>query len=480
MTDRRTEALIACAEAYFARGEWVQYDQLSMDRLLRITPRRRIFLPPEAGTPQHTLYLDCSGFIHAVFYQTFGYELPAKLTWHMIEQVKPRLFYYELTHEESEAELDEMRAKLRAMLRPGDIVTYEYAAGNGHTMLIVSDTEFMHCSGNGHPGSYLYSEKRDQIIPGGAISRDPIEAYFAPRGESERFYLFSKKIKRFAVCRPLAAVGGPTPEALARLENGTELSFSVLSSRPGGRTICPGERILYRVQGKNSGRMAKTVPIHFENPEGTCLEDAAGKMLDLPGGGSGEVSFSLLVEEAKDGLPRAPRIQVGKQPLWAPPFLSKRASRPGGGAAFAENRLKEIEAGGSVWPDAAADIRRYFFPFDALTQDIVYRRPQKPLAEAAVYGMFGGIGVITPEMGPESGMRCTRISRQDLECGDIILCSEDSYGVHSYACLVTKDALMGQFEADGPIETRQGEEADRFLDSLFGRFAFILLRQALS
>ena len=478
MTDRKTEALIACAKAYLARGEAVQYDQLSMDRLLRITPRRRIFLPPEAGTSQQPLYLDCSGFIHAAFWNTFGYELPAKLTWHMIEQVKPRLFYRELTHEESEEELKTMREELRAMLRPGDIVTYEYAAGNGHTMLIVSDTEFMHCSGNGHPGSYLYPEKRDQIIPGGAIRCDPIEAYFAPRDESERFYLFSKKIKRFAVCRPLAAVGEPTPEALARLENGEDLSFSVLSSHPGGRTVCPGERIVYRVQGKNSGRTAKTVRIRFEGPEGSRLEDAAERVMGLPAGGSAELSFTLLAEDAKDGLPQAPRVLAGRQPIWAPPFLTRNASRRAGGKAFAERRFAQIEAGGPVWPEAAEDIRRYFFPFDAAHEDVLFRRPQQPLREAAVYGMFGGIGVITPGMGPGNGMRCTRISRQDLECGDILLCSDDSYGEKAYACLVTDDALTGQFEAGGPVETRRGGEADRFLDSLFGRFAFILLRPA--
>ena len=36
----KTEALLAMAEAYFLRGEWLQYDQLSMDRVVRISPRR--------------------------------------------------------------------------------------------------------------------------------------------------------------------------------------------------------------------------------------------------------------------------------------------------------------------------------------------------------------------------------------------------------------------------------------------------------
>ena len=49
-TAQQQSAVIAVAQAYLARGPAIQYDQLSMDRLLRITPRRNRFAPPEAAS----------------------------------------------------------------------------------------------------------------------------------------------------------------------------------------------------------------------------------------------------------------------------------------------------------------------------------------------------------------------------------------------------------------------------------------------
>ena len=46
----KTDALLAVAKAFYDRGPCVQYDQLSMDRLLRVTPRRRRMAAPEDAT----------------------------------------------------------------------------------------------------------------------------------------------------------------------------------------------------------------------------------------------------------------------------------------------------------------------------------------------------------------------------------------------------------------------------------------------
>ena len=108
MKAKKKEALLTCALAYFQRGTQVQYDQYSMDRVLRVTPRRRVKLPPEAATDQYTLYLDCSAFVQATYFEALSYSLPAKLTWHIIDYVKPRIYYYELTHEETAAQINKM------------------------------------------------------------------------------------------------------------------------------------------------------------------------------------------------------------------------------------------------------------------------------------------------------------------------------------------------------------------------------------
>ena len=90
--EQKTAALFAAAEAFLDRGAALQYDQLSMDRLVRVTPRHSWYLPPEAATEQHRAYLDCSTFVCAAYYSAFGYVPESNLTWHMRELVQDRVF----------------------------------------------------------------------------------------------------------------------------------------------------------------------------------------------------------------------------------------------------------------------------------------------------------------------------------------------------------------------------------------------------
>ncbi len=489
MSDLKIEALLACAEAYAERGPWVQYDQLSMDRLLRISPRRRIFLPPEAGTEQEPLYLDCSGFIHAAFYSTFGYELPAKLTWHMIEQVKPRLYYYELTHGESEEELERIKAEVRALLKPGDVVTYE-VEGNGHTMLIVNENEYIHCSGRGRRSGYNYQTDRDDVLPYDAVGKDAVIDYFRPADENERRYLFSKKVKRFAVCRPLEAVGDPTPEALARLKL-RGLRFSVLSSHPGARQAEYGETVRFTVRTDNLSDRSRTLTLRILPPEGTkLLSDAAVSVSAAPGE-TVRTDFALQTAPGAGPVSLTPQIFADDLPLYTPEVLLRRSAPQPDAAALSEEYLRLLAEGADCFAALTGAFgkqgipfsltrrdlsARYFFPFDAACADVLYRRPADPDRDASVPRFFGGKGVITPEMGPGSGMRCTRLLLRDLEPGDVLLVSNDSYGRAAYACLFDGRMLAGCSEAGAEPHLFTEEETVRFLDSLFGRFAFILLR----
>ena len=132
--EEKQRILLAVARAYYDRGVYCQYDQRSMDRVLELTPRRRKRLPPEAGNSQHTLFLDCSGYVSAIYLQAFGYELPSDLTWHMVEHVEPKVFYYEVTHEETREERERLETEIRGLLEPGDLITYQRISG-GHVIM---------------------------------------------------------------------------------------------------------------------------------------------------------------------------------------------------------------------------------------------------------------------------------------------------------------------------------------------------------
>ena len=115
MTKEEKQAiLLTTARAYMNRGQPLQYDQLSMDRVLQITTRRRSTLPPEAATSQQRLYLDCATFVCSVYYNAFGHRLEADVTWNIRDLVQDCVFRYNFTGEETDEELDAMKAELRA------------------------------------------------------------------------------------------------------------------------------------------------------------------------------------------------------------------------------------------------------------------------------------------------------------------------------------------------------------------------------
>jgi len=118
---------------------------------------------------------------------------------------------------------------------------------------------------------------------------------------------------------------------------------------------------------------------------------------------------------------------------------------------------------------------RYFFPYDSLPSDVLYRRPAVP-GDASVPGLFGGFGVITPEMGPGGGMRCVTVGRRDLEPGDVIFCSDDPFAARACAFVYTGETLVGCPDPGTEPRPFTAEETERFLERLFGRFSFLLLR----
>jgi len=94
----------------------------------------------------------------------------------------------------------------------------------------------------------------------------------------------------------------------------------------------------------------------------------------------------------------------------------------------------------------------------------------------SVYSLFVGYGVVTPEHPVNYGIRCSKIKRSDLMPGDIILVSDDPYGTKTYSSFYTGKKLIGRFRADENSKCIENSEIDRFVDSLFGRFCFVILR----
>ena len=148
----------------------------------------------------------------------------------------------------------------------------------------------------------------------------------------------------------------------------------------------------------------------------------------------------------------------------------------GEGRSMEESVILAYRAQDIALPDSLNCAMTHFSPVDSIRGDVLIRHTQRPPEDLAVYGLFGGSGVITPEMNEGHGMRATLLTRRDLEPGDVLWFSDDPFGSRSCLCLYTGKCLIGAWEAGEVPRLMEAEETDRLIDSLFGRYAFLVLR----
>lgn len=486
--DLKTEALLATAKAYINRGKNLQYDQRCMDRSLFLTPRRTKLMPPEAATSQKTLYLDCSSYVGAIFYDTFGMELPFDLTWHMVDYLEPRVFYYEKTQCETPAEISELITEIRSVLRAGDVITFDRVTGSGHTLLYMGDDLYTHCTTKGRPDSYDYVNKVSREYEEGGIFVDSLTELL-----NEKLFV-AGPIKRIAVERPLEIAGEPTSNALARIDGAENLVCGVEVSHPGGRHAVSGEKITYTVRITNKGGKAKSVTVDFSPSDSTTLSSEPFRATELPAGETIGIDFEVILESDEKIYVEGPLVMVNGLKVYTYPVLTGKAYDVNKSDELTVNITDSIKSMTAIKAAAQAyaklginmpenekqHIFNCFYLHDSTSGDVLSRRRQNPAKDMAVYAMFGGTGVVTPEMISNPHIRCNQIRRRDLMPGDIILCCNDPYAVETYSCYYNGETLAGRFEADGEAKILDIHETERFTDSLLGRFCFVVLRPSLA
>ena len=86
---------------------------------------------------------------------------------------------------------------------------------------------------------------------------------------------------------------------------------------------------------------------------------------------------------------------------------------------------------------------------------------------------------MTPQNASGADIRTTHITKEYLQPGDMILCADDALFTKTYAVLWTGEKMSGCFEYGAVASERSGKDADRWIDTLFGRFAFVVMRPSL-
>ena len=253
------DVIVEVANAYKNRGKYIQYDQKNT--------RRHQNISPEAATAQNQVYLDCSSFVNAVYYEAFGeniipYPLSekspntanfrdyAKDNYGKASDVLGYWLISDYTTDEAQAAL---LTEIRGQLQVGDVLVYRKNNDEaGHVYIYYGDDKFIHCAGqsynlNSDP-SLSYDQADSAAKTSGAIYYETADNVFV-NTEHSRYLLHSGNYD-ISLLRPLNRGLTPTAETQSRmLLRG--LSFDKSSDSGVNSAVYRNGEITYTLKVKN-------------------------------------------------------------------------------------------------------------------------------------------------------------------------------------------------------------------------------------
>ena len=302
------KVVIAMAEAYLLRGDRYQYDAGST-----MKPNERAenaVNTPEDITSDNWQYTNCSILTYDVFY--FGLNHSAgnsDYTGTLANSAKnQKLYYYEPTGTETDAEKQAQIDKFYSTLQPADIIVIRRANDSGHAMLYIGDGKVIHSTG----GSYKTAD-----TSGLGYGIEQYEAtvrylnaydYFDPKcdnGGAYSYYVFGGAVTKIGIYRPLKNFSGSIPEeSVNRMNNLQGIAVEKVASKAYGQTVNVGEYVTYTFKFLNANDEEKTLNITDVIPAGTSLISAEGATVDgnnlawtitIEGGEKAEISYIVKV-----------------------------------------------------------------------------------------------------------------------------------------------------------------------------------------
>ncbi|MCM1042700.1 MAG: NlpC/P60 family protein [Corallococcus sp.] len=219
------------AYAFYRQGTQIQYDQMNS--------RRNLNPSPEDAASGRTIYLDCSSYVNACYYEAFGvnvlpYPITTKApqTGNFINYAKDNQsnadvvgYWVNANYTTAKAKAD-LLSEVKGMLQVGDVLNYRHgvsSGSSGHVYIYVGNDTFLHCTGS----SYQYEDTPDfSYDKGTSIEKNEgaiqqINSSVLFEESSNRRYLFctdgSDKVWSFCLLRPLARGLTPTQQSYKRM-----------------------------------------------------------------------------------------------------------------------------------------------------------------------------------------------------------------------------------------------------------------------
>jgi len=228
-TFTNADIIVEVANAYLRQGKQIQYDQYYQ--------RRHINIGPEEATAQNTVYLDCSSFVNAVYYEAFGCNILPKTISEMDAKTSSYrnyardnptavdvVGYWVNADYPTEAEQDALLEQVKANLQVGDVLNYRHGNNTdtgGHVYIYIGNDQFIHCTGT----SYKKQDDASASYDGtdsSAIQLIAASKLFDRANSGQKRYLFynvsNDQTVNFCVIRPFARNLTPTAESVARMQ----------------------------------------------------------------------------------------------------------------------------------------------------------------------------------------------------------------------------------------------------------------------
>ena len=293
------QIILATAYSFYARGKWIQYDNITNSNTYPALLRRDIQTRAEDSTPQNTSYLDCSSFVYSVYNNAYGYNFDGANNTNMyLKRDVDRVYYWNpLTTDWTD---DQAIQIFLETLQPGDVVVY-----TGHAILYMGNGMVLHCiSEKETVGGKNYNPESgvDAKEIFGGIVYDPLDIFVNP--DASRFVFTGTN--EVAVFRPLDAGITPTEEGTTRAAAMRGITAYKTTTAPAGITVNNGDKVTVNFTVKNDSTVNQKITLTDVIPAGLSyvsgdFKNDGGKLslaIDLAAGYAKTVSYTVSVDSS--------------------------------------------------------------------------------------------------------------------------------------------------------------------------------------
>ncbi|MBQ7625158.1 MAG: DUF11 domain-containing protein, partial [Clostridia bacterium] len=496
------DAFLATAWAYYDRHICIQYDQRATDRLGFTFYRRTVdgTGDPEEGTPQKTLYLDCTAFVWSLLKSAYNYALPENrsraLTYNSTPELTP-LIVYEHTPGTDRAE-ETVIQDIIETLQPGDVIAYSNPDNTGgHGVIYLGNGYVMQCSSSSRIGGgnadYNKNGNVDAHEGYGGIRVDKIDFLIDPHRLSYHFE--PGEVFTTRIIRPDYSKLKPTEDAVNRAKNMLHIVAYKLTSAPEGVSVNPGDTVDFTIVVKNLNNEPRTVAVTDVLPAGLTLKSGSNNFtLSLAAGETKTQTYTVTVDASakKDSFieyktTKAGGVTLNNTPVYVGSALSSAdrqklsaAATAATGASTFDVIKAAYDAIGVKLPFASADTA-YSGVFKADPQygskGGICLNAEGAAAKTVARGIYGGRYFVNSN----NEHRLKYVSVDSLIPGDILLAVEENNGKISYELYFYVADRTFKYVKDGKtVETSNSSDCQELIERVWGENAFAVIRPSLA